>query len=454
MQDLMLEAETFESVGGWTIDTQCIEAMGSPYLLAHGLGTNGPAWGWQHAGACPLGAGAHRLALRDLTGFDGRCDAVFLTRDAARRPPDEPRELAAFRRRGCPTVVEEDPATYDLIVCGGGFAGLCTALAARRKGLKSLVIQDRGVVGGCGSSEIRVWVGGQVHLPPYPALGNLAAALSPINGAPGQTKDAERFEDDRKRLLFTVGRDLLLNECVIAVETDPDDPKRIAAVVSRAVRTGRETRRRAALFADCTGDALLARLTGCETMYGREARAVFNEPLAPEISDRMVMGHSTLWETRRRDHEVPFPDIDWGIPFDEENALARCNCCWDWETGQYRDQVLEIERIRDYGLMTCYANWSFLKNRSRRKDEWRHSIEGGHAAGRFPAAALRLRVRRSRGLSFHAPGGPLRQCDRGLLGALQPRRHPGGSGSPGAGVGDHRPWPAAPQRPTLRRVVG
>lgn len=388
MQGLMLEAETFESIGGWTIDTQCIEAMGSPYLLAHGLGTNGPAWGWQHAGACPLGAGAHRLALRDLTGFDGRCDAVFLTRDAARRPPDEPRELAAFRRRGCPTVVEEDPATYDLIVCGGGFAGLCTALAARRKGLKSLVIQDRGVVGGCGSSEIRVWVGGQVHLPPYPALGNLA------------------------------------------VETDPADPKRIAAVVSRAVRTGRETRRRAALFADCTGDALLARLTGCETMYGREARAVFNEPLAPEISDRMVMGHSTLWETRRRDHEVPFPDIDWGIPFDEENALARFNCCWDWETGQYRDQVLEIERIRDYGLMTCYANWSFLKNRSRRKDEWRHSIEGGHAAGRFPAAALRLRVRRSRGLSFHAPGGPLRQCDRGLLGALQPRRHPGGSGSP------------------------
>ena len=410
MQELLIEAETFESVGGWTIDTQCIEAMGSPYLLAHELGTNGPAWGWQHAGACPLGAGAHRLALRDLTGFDGRCDAVFLTRDAARRPPDEPRELAAYRRRGCPTVVEEDPATYDLIVCGGGFAGLCTALAARRKGLKSLVIQDRGVVGGCGSSEIRVWVGGQVHLPPYPALGNLA------------------------------------------VETDPADPKRIAAVVSRAVRTGRETRRRAALFADCTGDALLARLTGCETMYGREARAVFNEPLAPEISDRMVMGHSTLWETRRRDHEVPFPDIDWGIPFDEENALARCNCCWDWETGQYRDQVLEIERIRDYGLMTCYANWSFLKNRSRRKDEWRHSIEGGHAAGRFPAAALRLRVRRCRGLSFHAPGGPLRQRDRGLLGALQPRRHSGGSGSPGAGVGDHRPRPAAPRRPALRRV--
>ncbi len=168
------------------------------------------------------------------------------------------------------------------------------------------------------------------------------------------------------------GKELLLNEVLLAVETDPADPRKIAAIITRSVRTGKETRRKAKLFADCTGDAVLSRLAGCETMYGCEGRAEFGESLAPEKPERMVMGHSTLWETRVHDREVAFPDIDWGIEFNDENALARFDCCWDWETGQYRDQVMEIERIRDYGLMTCYANWSFLKNRSRRKEEWKN----------------------------------------------------------------------------------
>jgi len=155
-------------------------------------------------------------------------------------------------------------------------------------------------------------------------------------------------------------------------EPDPENPKRIMAVITRSVRTGRETRRRARLFADCTGDAVIARLAGCSVMYGSEGREVFGESLAPKESSPLVMGHSTLWETRGRDHEVPFPDIDWGIEFDDSNALARFDCCWDWETGQYRDQIMDIEYIRDYGLMTCFANWSFLKNRSRRKNEWKN----------------------------------------------------------------------------------
>ena len=183
-------------------------------------------------------------------------------------------------------------------------------------------------------------------------------------------KDAELFEDSRKTALFTPGRELLLGEAVIGVETDPENPEQIAAVITRSVRTGRETRRRAKLFADCTGDAVVARLAGCSVMYGSEGRDVFGESLAPEKSSPLVMGHSTLWETREHDHKVPFPDIDWGIAFNDSNALARFDCCWDWETGQYRNQVTDIEYIRDYGLMTCFANWSFLKNRSKRKKEW------------------------------------------------------------------------------------
>ncbi len=426
MNGIFLESETFDDLGEWTVDTQCIEAMGAMYLLAHGigkpvrdartefhtrekkvwhvhvrtrdwtavwkrgtpagrflllidetpleqvLGTNGPEWNWQRAGSVELEAGRHCIALRDLTGFDARCDAVYLTSDAADLPPNDRAALSAFRRRICGTVIAEDPEEYDLLVCGGGYAGICAGIAAQRKGLKFKLIQDRPVLGGCGSSEVRVWTGGKVNLPPYTELGNIAAAISPIRGQPGDKKDAELFEDARKAVLFMFGEELLLNEVLLAVETDLADPRKITAIVTRSVRTGKETRRRAKLFADCTGDAVLSRLAGCETMYGSEGRDEFGESLAQEAPERMVMGHSTLWETRVRDRGITFPDIDWGIEFNDENALARFDCCWDWETGQYRDQVMEIERIRDYGLMTCYANWSFLKNRSRRKEEWKN----------------------------------------------------------------------------------
>lgn len=421
---IFLEAEQFDDPGGWVVDTQSFEALGACYLLAHGigrpvrdaetaittatealwhvgvrtrdwtaewkrgrpagvfqllidgvpqeqlLGVNGGEWAWQYAGCVKLGAGKHRIALHDLTGFDGRCDAVCFYNDPAEAPPEDRAALDLFRRACLGTTVEEDPVEYDLLICGGGFAGLCAGLAAQSRRLKFKVIQDRHIAGGCGSSEVRVWVGGAVGGGEFPALGQTAAAISPIAGCPGARKTPEMFEDHRKTALFQPGTELLLDEMVIGVETVPGNPRKIQSVVTRAVRTGRETRRRAALFVDCTGDALLARSTGCETMYGCEGRAEFNETLAPEQPNRMVMGHSTLWSVNRCDHKVEFPDIDWGVEFNAENALFRFDSCWDWETGQYRDQVMEIERIRDYGLMSCYANWSFLKNRSARKSEW------------------------------------------------------------------------------------
>lgn len=423
---IFLETVVFENPGGWTVDTQCVEAMGSAYLLAHGigkpvadavtgfsteedaawqvmvrtrdwtaewkrgtpagrfqviiddtvfpqeLGTNGPEWDWQCAGSIFLNSGRHKLALHDLTGFDGRCDAVCLIRENADVPPKHGRELAEFRRKVCRTVIEDDPEHYDLVVCGGGYAGICTALAAKHRKLKTLLINDRPVLGGCGSSEVRVWAGGKTHLTPYEKLGDPALMISPLAGHPGMKKKAAFFEDDRKTVLFNEGEDLLLNEILIGAECSGTEPRRITAVITKNVRTGKETRRKAEVFSDCTGDAVLARLAGCRVMYGREAKNDFDESLAPETADRLVMGHSTLWETTLRREEVPFPDIDWGIPFDEDRAIRRFNCCWDWETGQYRDQIMDIEYIRDYGLMTCFANWSYLKNRAHDREKWKN----------------------------------------------------------------------------------
>ncbi len=421
---ILIECETFDDLGGWVVETQSREAMGSFWIFAHGighpvknastkvklphggiwyfyartrnwsaiwkrghaagqflllvdgsplpvtLGTNGSKWDWQKAGERELTGGQHQLELQDLTGFDGRCDAIFLTDDPHDLPPNGLDTLQKFRRDACHTQIEEDPLLYDLIVCGGGMAGLCAGLSAMNQGLKTLILQDRPVAGGCGSSEVRVWTGGDTELGLYPRLGRLARLLGPICGRPRMKKYRELFEDDRKAIPFREQENLLLNEAVIQVETDPADPRTIAAVITRSVRTGRETRRRARFFTDASGDAFLARQTGCEVMYGSEGREEFGEFLAPSQWENTVMGHSVLWETRKLDHPVTFPDIDWGLPFTEENALHRFNSQWDWEAGQFRNQVTDIEEIRDYGLMACYGNWSFLKNRSCRKKEW------------------------------------------------------------------------------------
>ena len=426
MAFMLIEAETFDNLGGWVIDTQCTEAMGSPYIMAHGLGhpvadatttfslpesghwhvfartrdwtcawgrgasagrfqllidgcaldpefgTNGSDWAWQPGGAGSMEAGPHRLALRDLTGFNGRCDAIYLTTDPQDVPPDDAAACREFRRLRAARVVEEDPVEYDLLVCGGGYAGLCAAVSAKWLRMKVLLVQDRGVCGGCNSSEVRVWLGGCTNVGEYPMLGNVSRLLGPICGRPPMRKTAEIFEDARKVQLLDPGQNLLLHESVVEVEMDASNPRRIAAVVTQGVRTGRLTRRRAKQFLDATGDALLARRSGCEVRYGREGRSAFGESLAPERADRLVMGHSTLWEVGRRETPVAFPDIDWGIEFNDANGLPRENCCWDWETGQRRDQVLEIERIRDYGLMTAIANWSWLKNRAACREAYSH----------------------------------------------------------------------------------
>ena len=153
--------------------------------LPETLGTNGEKWAWQKAGAVALEKGNAPVALHDLTGFNGRCDALFLTLDPQKQPENDPQKLAEFRRRITKTVCQDDPVVYDLAVAGGGISGICTAIAAARTGSKVVLIQDRAVLGGNNSSEIRVPLGGLIHVPPYPRLGNVVEEISPIAGGPG-----------------------------------------------------------------------------------------------------------------------------------------------------------------------------------------------------------------------------------------------------------------------------
>lgn len=409
-----VECENFETLGGWTVETQSMRKLGSSYLMAHGygvpvpdavttvkipaagryvvwaktrdwaaewrkgrgtapgrfeihigdwtsgeLGAEGRDWHWVAAGEVELAAGAARVALHDLTGFNGRCDALVFA-SAGEVPSEAPP----------PSVPVDDPVEYDLVVVGGGVSGSTAALAASRYKLKTLLLQDRAMLGGCNSSEIRVSTGGYMHVGPYPALGNVLDEILPVRGDYG-VLPPKFYEDDRKANSFTFPGQtarLKLNASVYAVETNAEG--RITAVLARDTRTAKVTRHRAKLFCDATGDGVIARLAGCATMYGREARARWNEACAPEVADRQVMGHTIQWTTRRAASPVPFPDIDWGLPFDEEKVHYVHGGTWWQEAGQYRDMADDTEAIRDYGLLAIFSNWSYMKNHGVQRAKW------------------------------------------------------------------------------------
>lgn len=243
-QSVFIEAESFQNKGGWVVDQQFMDLMGSPYLMAHGLGipvsdatttvnfakageyavfvrtynwtspwtskegpgkfqltvngkvlnnkilgTKSSTWEWQEVGKVKISSWTATVGLRDLTGFNGRCDAVYFTLDNV-LPPNEPEALASFRKEklGLPKVVP-NAGKFDLIVVGRGIAGIAAALTAARLGLKVALIQDRPVLGGNNSSEVRVHLGGRINLDPYPKLGDVVNEIAPLRGGNAQPGD-------------------------------------------------------------------------------------------------------------------------------------------------------------------------------------------------------------------------------------------------------------------------
>lgn len=416
---VFVEAENFRDLGGWVVDQQFMDQMGSPFLLAHGMGTpvddartearvpwsgtyrvwvrtrdwvarwnvpgtpgrfqllvNGKAlpvvfgteganWHWQDGGTVQLAPGTLTLTLHDLTGFDGRCDAIVLSSDPALRPPDTGPALAQFRRRALQLPeTPRDAGAFDLVVVGGGMAGTTAAVSAARLGLKVALIQDRPQLGGNNSSEVRVALGGDIYQQPYPALGGIVAELD--SGRKGNAQPAAAYDDEKKLALVRAEKniELFLNNHAIGVEKTGD---RITAVIARNVLNGADLRFQAWLFADCTGDGSIGFLAGADYRYGRESRSETHESLAPEIPDRLVNGASIMWYSSDSGQPAAFPETPWAVQFNDRTAQKGTRGDWDWETGQRRDQIEDFETIRDHGLRAVYGNWSFQKNRGRDK---------------------------------------------------------------------------------------
>ncbi|MEM7336247.1 MAG: FAD-dependent oxidoreductase [Chloroflexota bacterium] len=423
---ILIEAEAFENYGGWVLDSQFASEMGSLYLLAHGLGrpvadattvisvtdageyelwvrakdwvpshhpgrfellingknvevefgANGKDWSWQSAGMVSLPNGEVKLALHDLTGFNGRCDAIYFSADG-QAPPNEFDETSRAWRKKLRGVPAEpvDAGAYDVVVVGGGVSGCAAALTAARLGQRVALIQDRPVLGGNASNEI--------GLMPRGAQGELLKELSQRT-ANGDLVALSLLEAEPNASIF-------LEQRVFAVAKDE---ARIVSVDAVHARTGLERRFRGSIFIDASGIAMIGVLAGAETHIGREARAEFNEPYAPETADDMHHGNTLFFRTRMADEPVPFPEVPWATevakdyanlsgqlikpgvdnglgPIAGENPATpefRFGRKADvfpathfWEHGQWLDPYKTGERVRDYLMRALYGTFSNVK---------------------------------------------------------------------------------------------
>ena len=279
----------------------------------------------------------------------------------------EPGEIGALRRKLLPLPKEpEDRGHFDFVVVGGGVAGMCAAISAARLGSRVALVQDRKVFGGNNSSEVRVGLGGRLNIGRFPALGYLLNEFGPARK--GNARTADVYEDEKKAAAIAAEKNITAFTGY-RVTSVRKEGARIVSVTATQVDDYTEILLEGDYFADCTGDATLGVLAGAQWAMGRESKQTYGEPSAPDQPDGITLGASVQWYSETRPERVDFPDIDWGLPIDEETVQNARRGQWYWEVGMRDDMVQEAERIRDYGMYVAYSNWSYLKNHSRFRDE-------------------------------------------------------------------------------------
>ena len=371
--------------GGWKVDVQFMDVMGSPYLLAHGAGirvadakakvrvpeggawrvwvrsrkwTDGAGafcmrvggvmldkvfgvsqseWDWEDGGEVRLEKGTAEIRLVDGDGFDGRCAGVVLVNDGSR--PSGPLSASA--------APVDESIEFDFVVVGGGVPGVCAAVAAARRGLKVALVQDRPGLGGNASEEIRVWSAGETK---YPLVREVRGWFM-NREANMSLSDANRIrvvEDEPNISLFLCTR-------VFAAETAGG---RIVAAKALDWRECRVVRFAAPLFCDATGDGWLGFYAGADWRMGREAKSEYDESFAPDKADDHTLGASLMWTSASANTDIPF-SAPWAEPRAQGVSAVRGE--WNWEYGIRQDMIAEGEAVRDRLLLAIYGAFSLAK---------------------------------------------------------------------------------------------
>ena len=272
--------------------------------------------------------------------------------------------------------MKQEDVRSDITVVGGGLAGVCAAIAAARLGQKVALIQNRPVLGGNSSSEVRVWVCGATahgtnrYARETGIMGELFVENQYKNpdGNP-YLWDLTVLEAVRAEANIT----LFLNTDVHEVEADGfEEARRIRSVTGWMMGSERHIRFTSPVFLDCTGDGLVGFLAGAKHRVGREAQREYGESWAPEVADSVTLGSTILFYTKDAGHPVRYIPPSFAKNIEETSIPERriirsgdngCAYWWiEWGGEAEIDPVHDNERIRDELQAVIYGIWDYIKN--------------------------------------------------------------------------------------------
>lgn len=253
----------------------------------------------------------------------------------------------------------------EFCVVGGGMAGLCAAIASARHGIHTVLMQDRAVLGGNASEEIRMQIGG-AHGKNNRETGIIEEIILENyyrnSSCSYSVWDSVLYEKAALEPNIT-----LLLDCTCQSVSMDREGVRVRSVKGWQMTSETYYTVEATLFADCSGDSILAPLTGAEFTIGRNSRFEFNESIAPEISDKKTMGMSCLFQIREKDHPTRFIAPDWANKYPSDKELPykdhdRNSNFWWMELGGDGDSIHDTDKLRDELLKIAFGVWDHMKN--------------------------------------------------------------------------------------------
>ena len=256
---------------------------------------------------------------------------------------------------------------YDVAVIGGGAAGICAAVAAARNGSKTVLIQDRPVLGGNASSEMRVHLNG---------VNEIGGQAERETGIIEEILLHNRFENEQESfpIFDHVMYDFVVREPNLtlmlntqAVEAEMQKNKIKSALCWQATTEILYTIN-AEIFIDCSGDGLLAATAGAEYRTGREGKAEFNETYAPDVPDGWQMGATLLMSSKDMGRPMKYSPPSYAIKYTHEGASPRRKFAgyhegiWWIEVGSQDDIIADFEVNRHKLMGYLHGVWDYIKN--------------------------------------------------------------------------------------------
>ena len=289
--------------------------------------------------------------------------------------------------------------TADFVVIGGGLAGVCAAITAARKGTKTILIQDRPVLGGNASSEVRLWaLGATSHMGNnnrWSREGGVIDELMVENVFRNKEGNPIIFDTILlEKVIDEKNITLLLNTAVSAIEKA--NKKNIKSVIAFNSQNATQYTIAAPLFCDASGDGIVAYQAGASYRIGAEAKEEFEENMAPNKAYGHLLGHSMFFYSKPSDRPVKYVAPSYALKDISKiprHKLIRkdqtgCNFWW-FEYGGRLDTIHDTEEIKWELSKVIYGVWDYIKNSGAFEGvenldlEWVANVPGKRESRRF-----------------------------------------------------------------------